>query len=142
MTQPRGRKTGRKSSKAPARKASPRKASPPSRAAAAGDATAALMAVSTTASPEDAKKDTIYRCIVSNFDAQGLNHIQNQQARIVWTTIDDPVIVALGDGITNCINGGGFNCTPLAPAFQNLKNMGQVTVVSDLVNGIAVVVRP
>lgn len=147
MTQPRGRKTGRKSSKAPARKASPPKSSPPkssppSRAAAAGDATAALMAVSTTASPEDAKKDTIYHCIVSTFDAQGLNHIQDQQARIVWTTIDDPIIVALGDGVTNCINARGFNCTPLAPAFQNLKNMGQVTVVSDLVNGIAVVVRP
>lgn len=146
MTQPRGRKTGRKASKAPARKASPAKSSPPKSSspshAAAVDATAALMAVSTTASPEDVKKDTIYRCIVSSFDAQGLNHIQNQQARIVWASIDDPVIVALGDGITNCINAAGFNCTPLAPAFQNLKNMGQVTVVSDLVNGIAVVVRP
>jgi len=105
-------------------------------------ASQALLAVSTPASPDDAKKDAIFQCIISTFNAQGLNHIQNQQAKIVWTTIDDAVIVALGDGITTCINGKGFLCTPLAPAFQNLKNMGQVTVVSDLITGIAVVVKP
>jgi hypothetical protein len=142
MTQPRRRQTGRKASAASgARTASP--SSPPADlSAVAGNVNAALMAVSTTASPDDAKKDTIFACIVSNFAAQGLNHIQNQQARVVWTTIDDPIIVALGDGITNCIIARGFECTPLAPAFLNLKNMGQVTVVGDLVNGIAMVVRP
>jgi hypothetical protein len=111
-------------------------------AAAAGDAKAALLAVSTKATPEDTKKAVIFSCIVSVFDAQGLNPINNEQAKVVWTTIDDAVIIALGDGITNCIDGKGFTCTPLAPAFQNLKNMGQVTVVSDLVTGIAVVVTP
>jgi hypothetical protein len=115
---------------------------PATLAAAAGDAKAALMAVSTTAAPDDAKKEAIFACIVATFDAQGLNHINDKQARIVWTTIDDAVIVALGDGTTNCINAKGLACTPLAPAFQNLKNMGQVTVVNDLIAGIAVLVTP
>jgi hypothetical protein len=118
------------------------KAAHPTLATVAGNANAALMAVSTTAAPDDAKKDTIFRCIVSTFDAQGLNHIQSRQDKIVWSTIDNPVIVALGTGITNCINAKGFVCTPLAPAFQNLKNMGQVTMVGDLTNGIAMVVTP
>lgn len=118
------------------------KKKPVTLATAAGDVNAALMAVSTTALPDDAKKETIFLCIVSTFDAQGLNHISNQQALIVWSTIDNPIIVALGDGVTNCLNGKGMHCPPLAPSFQNLKNMGQVTVVSDLVEGIAVVVTP
>jgi len=133
------KKSGKSGKKSPA---ASKASQPATLAETAGDVSAALMAVSTTASPEDAKKDTIFRCLVSTFDAQGLNHINNQQAKIVWTTIDDAVIVGLGDGVTNCINAKGFVCTPLAPAFQNLKNMGQVTVVSDLVNGIAVVVTP
>jgi hypothetical protein len=107
-----------------------------------GDATAALLAVSTKATAEDTKNATIFSCVVSTFAAQGLNPINNEQAKIVWTTIDDEVIVALGNGVTDCIDGKGFTCTPLAPAFQNLKNMGQVTVVSDLVTGIAAVVTP
>jgi hypothetical protein len=106
------------------------------------DAKAALLAVSTPATPDDTKKAAIYACVVSTFAAQGLNPINNEQAKIVWTTIDDDVIVLLGDGVTHCIDSKGFTCTPLAPAFQNLKNMGQVTVVSDLVSGIAVVVTP
>jgi len=123
-------KGGKKTAKAP-------QATP-----AADAANKALMAVSTPASPDDAKKDAIFQCIISTFDAEGLNHIQNQQAKVVWTTIDDAVIVALGRGITDCIDSKGFECTPLAPAFLNLKNMGQVTVVSDLISGIAVVVTP
>lgn len=118
------------------------KKTPAKPATAAVDATAALMAVSTAASPDDAKKEIIFQCIVSTFDAQGLNHINNQQDRIVWSTIDDPVIVLLGNGVSDCISAKGFVCPPLAPAFQSLKNMGQVTVVSDLVTGIAGVVTP
>jgi hypothetical protein len=134
-----GKKSG-KSGKKPSTSASA--VNPEALAAAAGDANAALLAVSMAAAPDDAKNEAIFLCIVSVFDAQGLNHIDNDQARIVWTTIDDDVIVALGDGITDCITAKGFTCALLAPAFQNLKNMSQVTVVSDLVIGIAVVVTP
>jgi len=123
-------KGGKKTAKAP-------QASP-----AADAANKALLAVSTPASPDDAKKDAIFQCIISTFDAEGLNHIQNQQAKIVWTTIDDAVIVALGDGITDCINSKGFVCSPLAPPFQFLKNKGRVTVVSDLIDGIVQLVTP
>lgn len=128
--------------KKPPKKPAKTKKKPPAPATTAGDPTAALLAVSTPASAADVKNETIFRCIVTTFDAQGLNHIGNPLARIVWSSIDDAVIVALGDGITNCIIAKGFTCTPLAPAFKNLKNMGQVTVVGDLVSGIAVVVTP
>ncbi len=93
----------------------------------------ALLAASTPESPDDAKKEIIFRCIVSVFDAQGLNHINDQQDKIVWSTIDDEVIVALGDDITDCINSKGFVCSPLAPSFQFLKNKGRVSVVSNLI---------
>lgn len=111
-------------------------------AAAAGDAHAALMAVSTAAGPEDAKRAIIFNCIVTNFHQQGFPEINDQQARIVWTTIPDNIIIALGNGVTNCITAKDFTCPALAPAFQNLKNMGQVTTVADLITGIAVLVRP
>ncbi|HUP63316.1 MAG TPA: hypothetical protein VNA69_23200 [Thermoanaerobaculia bacterium] len=111
-------------------------------AAANNDAHAALLAVSTTASPSDVKKGMIFNCIVSEFFAQGFPAIITETARIVWSTIDDDVIILLGNGITNCITARGFTCPALAPPFQNLKNMGQVTVVRDLVTALAALVRP
>ncbi len=110
-------------------------------AAASDDAQAALMAVSTAASPDDVKKAVIFNCIVAEFFAQGFPAINSETARIVWVTIDDDVIILLGNGITNCITAKGYTCPALAPPFQNLKNMGQVTVVSDLVTALAALVR-
>ena len=111
-------------------------------AAASGDSSATLLAVSTTASPDDTKKAVIYNCIVSTFFNEGFPEINSQDAKIVWSIIDDSIIVALGNGVTNCINGKGYQCPPLATAFATLKEMGQVTVVSDLVTGIAALVKP
>ncbi|HEX8617753.1 MAG TPA: hypothetical protein VF911_09240 [Thermoanaerobaculia bacterium] len=110
-----------------------------SKAAIANDA---LLAVSTAASPEDHKNEIILQCIVSTFDAQGLNHISGPEARIVWSTIDDAVITLIGNGVRDCINSKGFDSVGLAGPFQNLKNSNQVTVVSDLVKGIAGLVTP
>ena len=116
---------------------------PLAQAAAAGDAQAALLAVSTSAAPGDAKKAVIYNCIVLNFTEQGLPTINSQTARIVWSTIaDDTVIILIGNGVTNCVTAKGFNCPALAPVFATLKEMNQVTVVRDLVTGIAALVTP
>jgi len=115
-------------------------ATPLEQAAAAGDATAALLAVSTSATTDDAKKAVIFHCIVSTFFAQGLPSINSQNARIVWSTIDDNVIIAIGNGVTTCIDSKGFHSPALAPVFATLKEMNQVTVVSDLVTGIAALV--
>lgn len=111
-------------------------------AAADGDANAALLAVSTSATSEDAKKAVVYNCIVVTFHEQGFPTITAETSRIVWATIDDNVIVALGNGITDCINGKNYDCPALAPTFGMLKQQNQVTVVSDLVTGIAAVVKP
>jgi TctA family transporter len=116
--------------------------SPLTEAAAANDPQAALLAVSTSAAPGDAKKAVIYNCIVAVFFDQGFPEINDQSARIVWSTIDDMVVVALGNGIANCITGKGFHCPALAPVFATLKEMNQVTVVSDLVTGLAALVTP
>jgi hypothetical protein len=111
-------------------------------AAAAGDAEAALLAVSTSATSDDAKKAVIYNCIVLTFSQQGMPAINDQQARIVWATIDTNVVTMIGNGVTTCISGKGFHCPALAPVFATLKEMNQVTVVSDLVTGIAALVTP
>lgn len=121
---------------------SPVTESPLTEANAAQDPHAALLAVSTSAAPGDAKKAVIYNCIVVIFLEQGFPEINDQSARIVWSTIEDMVIIALGNGITNCITDKGFNCPALAPVFATLKEMNQVTVVSDLVTGIAALVTP
>ena len=84
----------------------------------------------------------IFNCIVVTFTKQGLPTINSQTARIVWSTIDDNVITFLGNGVTNCITAKNFNCPALAPVFATLKEMNQVTVVSDLVTGIAALVTP
>jgi|ERR1044071_1966801 hypothetical protein len=111
-------------------------------AADAGDATSALLAVSTSATADDAKKAVIFNCIVVNFRQQGFPSIGDQSSRIVWATIGDTVIQFLGNGITNCITEQNYQCPALAPVFATLKEMNQVTVVSDLVNGIAALVTP
>lgn len=109
-------------------------------AADAGDATAALLSVSTSATADDAKKAVIFNCIVVNFRDQGFPSIGDQTSRIVWSTIGDTVLQFLGNGITACITDKGFHSPALAPVFATLKEMNQVTVVSDLVNGIAAMV--
>jgi hypothetical protein len=111
-------------------------------AAAAGNVAAALAAVSTPAAPGAAKRQVILGCIVQTFFAQGFPHINSDQAVIVWGPIPENVIILLGNGVTGCINAGGFNCPPLAPAFMHLKNTDQSTVVADLVTGIAALVTP
>jgi len=76
------------------------------------------------------------------FQQQGFPTIDDQSARIVWSTIDDNVIIFLGNGIASCITGKGYTCPALAPVFGTLKEMNQVTVVSDLVTGLASLVKP
>jgi len=120
----------------------PETTSPLQEAAQAGDAEAALLAVSTSAAPDDAKKAVIFNCIVVTFFEQGLPEINSQSARIVWSTFEDNVIIALGNGVTTCITEKGFQCPALAPVFATLKEMNQVTVVSDLVTGLAALVTP
>lgn len=106
------------------------------------DVAETLKKASSKETAQDEKKAIIYRCIVDTFDAEGLNHIGSPSARIVWSTIDDPVILALGDGVTDCIRSKGYSCPLLAPGFQFLKNNNRVTVVSDLVDAIAKLVKP
>ena len=95
-----------------------------------------LMAVSHDATEEDSTNDSIFHCIVNAFDKEGLNHINNQQAKIVWPDIDDPVIVKLGDDVTDCLAGKNINVPELAGPFMNLKTGNKTTVVSDLVTAI------
>jgi len=102
----------------------------------AGDATAALMAVSSDATAADSANNAIFQCIVAAFDKEGLNHINNQQAKIVWPDIDDGVIVKLGDDVTSCLAGKGIDVPELAGPFMNLKTGNKTTVVSDLVTAI------
>ena len=116
--------------------------SPLQDAAAAGDTNAALLAVSTSATADDAKKAVVFHCIVKTFLDQGFPTISDQSSRIVWSTIDDNVIIFLGNGITDCISAQNYDCPALAPTFGMLKQQNQVTVVSDLVTGIAAVVKP
>src|ERR1700754_5105411 len=104
------------------------KAAALAKAAKAGDATAALMAVSADATAEDSENSAIFQCIVSVFDAQGLNHINSQQAKIVWVDIPDDVIVKLGDGVTDCLGGKGINVPELAGPFGNLKAENKTTL--------------
>lgn len=111
-------------------------------AAAAGDANAALMAVSTPASADDAKRDAVFGCIVSTFFAQGFPHIRDETSVIVWPPIPDNVIILLANGITGCITSKGYQAPLLAGAFLNLKSQGQSTVVGDLVAGIVALVKP
>ena len=101
------------------------------------DITKALVKASTKEAPNDAKSDLVYQCVVGAFDKEGLNHIGSPSAKIVWSTIDDEVILSLGDDVTECIRAKGFQCPLLAPAFQFLKNNNKVTVVADLVTTIA-----
>src|SRR4051812_47760217 len=101
-------------------------------AAATGDMSAALLAVSTTASPSD----SIFQCVVAAFAKEGLNHISSMTSKIVWPDIDDDVIVKLGDDVTSCLAAKGIDVPELAPAFANLKEGNKTTVVSDLVTAI------
>lgn len=120
----------------------PETTTPLEQASNGGDAEAALLAVSTSAAPGDAKKAVIFNCIVLIFGEQGFPSIDDESARIVWSTIEDQVIVAIGNGVTDCITGKNYKCPALAPVFATLKEMNQVTVVSDLVTGLASLVTP
>jgi hypothetical protein len=97
-------------------------------------ATTTLLAASTSATAMDATHDRIFQCIVAAFDDAGLKHISSPMVKIVWQVIPDDVITQIGDSITDCLGAGTLE---LAPALQNLKNQNKVTVVSDLVDGIA-----
>jgi hypothetical protein len=105
-------------------------------AAKKGDATAALMAVSSNATAADSVNSTIFQCVVGAFDKEGLNHINNMQAKIVWIDIQDDVIVKLGDDVTDCLSGHGIDVPELSVPFMNLKAGNKTTVVSDLVTAI------
>ena len=85
----------------------------------------------------DSMKKTIFQCLVAEFDTQGLNQIKNTSARIVWIDIPDDVVAKLGNGVTACLEAKSIEVPALAVAFQDFKDSGQVTVVSDLISVIA-----
>jgi len=85
----------------------------------------------------DSVKNTILECLVSEFETQGLNQINNATARIVWIDIPDDVVAKLGNGVTTCLEGKGVNVPGLAVVFQDFKDSSQVTVVSDVITIIA-----
>jgi hypothetical protein len=115
---------------------------PPENSSQTDDAASTLLAVSTTATPADTKKAVIYNCVAIIFNEQGFPTMDEQNERIVWSTIEENVVIAIGNGVTDCITGKGYNCPALATVFCTLREMNQVTVVSDLVNGIASLVTP
>lgn len=85
------------------------------------------------------KRAIVKDCVVAAFLAQ--LHVQLEETDTIdWRTIDDRVILKLGDGITDCIIDKGFQCPPLAASFQAAKDNGAITLVSDLINAIAAVV--
>jgi hypothetical protein len=81
-------------------------------------------------------KDAILECIVAAFDKEGLNHINDDTAKIVWIDIPDDVVVKLGDDVTACLGSKGIQVPALAVAFQDFKDSSQVTVVSDVISVI------
>jgi hypothetical protein len=85
----------------------------------------------------DSLKSTIFGCIVTEFDTQGLNHISSEAAKIVWIDIPDNVLAKLGNGITACLDAKGIGVPSLAVVFQDLKDSSQVSIVSDLISVIA-----
>jgi hypothetical protein len=89
------------------------------------------------ATPADSTNDTIFQCIVSAFDDQGLNPISSETAKIVWADIPLTVVVKLGDEITTCLDGKGIEVPALAGTFKELQDSNQVTVVSDLISVIS-----
>ncbi|HJQ39208.1 MAG TPA: hypothetical protein VKB93_18875 [Thermoanaerobaculia bacterium] len=107
-----------------------------------GDAASTLLAVSTTATPADTKKAIIFNCVAVIFNEQGLPTMDEGNERIVWSSIEENVVIAIGNGVTDCITGKGYECPALATVFCTLREMNQVTVVSDLVNGIEKLVTP
>jgi hypothetical protein len=115
---------------------------PPEDSSQTDDAASTLLAVSTTATPADTKKAVIYNCVAIIFNEQGFPTMDEQNERIVWSTIEENVVIAIGNGVTDCITGKGYNSPALATVFCTLREMNQVTVVSDLVNGIASLVTP
>jgi hypothetical protein len=115
---------------------------PPENPSAPDAAEAALLAVSKPATPEDPKKAVIFNCVVLIFTEQGMPAINDDSARIVWSTIAESVLIAIGNGVTDCITEKGFQCPALAPVFSTLREMNQVTVVSDLVTGLSSLVTP
>ena len=121
---------------------SPPQDTPPEDSSQTNDAASTLLAVSTAATPADTKKAVIYNCVAVIFNEQGLPTMDEHNERIVWSTIEENVVIAIGNGVTDCITGKGYNCPALATVFCTLREMNQVTVVSDLVNGIASLVTP
>lgn len=91
-------------------------------------------------SDEKASKRAIVKdCVLASFLAQ--LHVQLEETDTIdWRTIDDRVILKLGNGITDCIIDKGFKCPPLAPSFQAAKDNGAITVVSDLIDAITAAV--
>lgn len=98
--------------------------------------TKALVKASSAESDDHLKEDAVLQCLIAAFDKELQRRI-SPSATIVWSTIDDRVIVKLGDGTTDCIEGKGFQCPQLAVAFQALKDNNLVSLVSDLVKTIA-----
>lgn len=130
-TKTKGQTKKAKGSKAKAKK--PAKKMALAKAVKAKNVTAALMAVSKTATAADSSSNAIFQCIVGAFDQEGLNHISSPTAKIVWMDIPDPVIVKLGHDVTNCLASQGIQVPSLGGAFDDLKDSNQVTVVSDLI---------
>ena len=112
-----------------------------SAAVAAGDASAALLSVSATATAQDAKESAILSCLSSCFSNNGFGQL-SPSAMIVWQIIPDNIVIILGNCVRDCINGRGFDSPGWAIPFRDLKRANQVSVVRDLVTAMAAMVRP
>ncbi|HSY47512.1 MAG TPA: hypothetical protein VLC46_01750 [Thermoanaerobaculia bacterium] len=87
------------------------------------------------------KRAVVRNCLVAAFVAE-LHQTIGETDTIVWTTLDDRVILKIGDAVTDCIRAKGFGCPLLAPSFQALKDNNLVSLVSSLIDAIVQVVTP
>ncbi|HXH38307.1 MAG TPA: hypothetical protein VNN08_06740 [Thermoanaerobaculia bacterium] len=87
------------------------------------------------------KRAVVKNCLVAAFVAE-LHRTIDETDTIVWTTIDDRVILKIGDAVTDCVRAKGFGCPLLAPSFQAFKDNNLVSLVSSLIDSIVQVVTP
>jgi hypothetical protein len=112
-----------------------------SAAAKAGDATAAVLAVSKNATAQESKEIAILDCLKVCFQTNGLPPV-SPSSKIDWQTIPNNIITIIGNCVRDCINGKGFKSPGWAGPFRNLKNQGKVSIVANLVKGMTAVVKP
>jgi len=92
-------------------------------------------------SGSDVKRAVVKNCLAGAFLAELHRQIEETDT-IVWNTLDDRVILKIGDAVTDCINSHGYNCPLLAPSFQSAKDNNVISLVSALIDALAAAVTP